>query len=36
MKNPNILDMLEPIYTFEDVNETVPEDYVAAIEVANG
>lgn len=36
MKNPNILDMLEPIYNFEDVNEMVPEDYVAAIEVMNG
>ena len=35
-KNTNILDQLEPIYTFEDVNEMVPEDYVAAIEVTNG
>lgn len=36
MKNPNILDQLEPVYTFEDVDEMVPEDYIAAIEVANG
>lgn len=36
MKNPNILDILEPIYNFEDINETVPDDYVAAIEVTNG
>lgn len=36
MKNPNILDLLEPIYTFEDVNEMVSEDYIAAIEVKNG